>query len=181
MILSAQSIRRLPSLIEPFNESLLSSAGYDVRLAQTVTLSPGGCRLASTMERFTMPNWLMGEVVDKSTNARRFISLFNTRIQPGWCGYLTLEIVNHSDTWVRFEAGDAIAQIVFMRLDEPTESPYAGKYQDQTDGPVGPLDNIVTRHIDSIVTRHIVTQQQDEYACSCGRRWDVSEGDECVK
>ena len=170
MILSAQSIRRLPGLVEPFNDALLSGAGYDVRIAQNVTLPPRGCRLASTMERFTMPDWLMGEVVDKSTNARRFISLFNTRIQPGWCGYLTLEIVNHSDTWVRFDAGDPIAQIVFMRLDEPTESPYAGKYQDQTDGPVGPVDN-----------RHIVTQQQDEYACSCGRRWDVSEGDECVK
>lgn len=26
--------------------------------------------------------------------------------------------------------------------------------------------------------RHQVTQQQDEYACICGRRWDVSDGPE---
>jgi len=30
MILSAQSIRRLPGLVEPFNDALLSGAGYDV-------------------------------------------------------------------------------------------------------------------------------------------------------
>lgn len=28
------------------------------------------------------------------------------------------------------------------------------------------------------ITEHQITRQSDEYACSCGRRWDVSEGDE---
>lgn len=30
-----------------------------------------------------------------------------------------------------------IAQVVFHRLDEPAEQPYAGKYQDQEQGPQG--------------------------------------------
>lgn len=46
-------------------------------------------------------------------------------------GYLTLEIGNHSSERVLIEAGSPIAQIIFQRLDVPTEIPYDGKYQDQ--------------------------------------------------
>ena len=141
MILSAQSIRtRKP--IEPFYERTvvsgmsfgLSHAGYDVRIAETVILMPGHFSLASTVEKFDMPDDLIAMVHDKSTWARRGLSLFNTVIEPGWRGYLTLELTNSGHDLLRIHAGDPIAQIVFMRLDEPTESPYTGKYQDQEAG-----------------------------------------------
>lgn len=35
------------------------------------------------------------------------------------------------------------------------------------DGPSAPNDN----------SRHHVRQENDEYACSCGKRWDVSDGE----
>src|SRR5262249_10096909 len=54
---------------------------------------------------------------------------------PGWPGYLTLEISNHSQTEVIIDAGEPIAQIVFELLDFPTEQPYAGKYYNQERGP----------------------------------------------
>lgn len=82
-----------------------------------------------------MPHDVCADVKDKSTWARRFITVQNTFIEPGWKGYLTLEIVNHSFRLVRIRRGDPIAQIVFMRLEEPTERPYTGKYQDQERGP----------------------------------------------
>jgi dCTP deaminase len=142
MILPAQTIRKLKPIL-PFVERTvhngmsfgLSHAGYDVRIAEEVWVMPGAFSLASTMEEFFMPKDLVAFVHDKSSWARLGLSLFNTVIEPGWCGYLTLELVNHSDEPLVIRAGDPIAQIIFMRLEEPTEKPYTGKYQNQKRGP----------------------------------------------
>jgi dCTP deaminase len=129
--------------IEPFFERTaehgmtfgLSACGYDVRIAESFVLWPLMFSLASTIERFQMPNDCCAMVMDKSTWARRGICVQNTIIEPGWCGYLTLEITNHHFWPVRFIAGMPIAQIVFQKLDEETELPYRGKYQNQQAGP----------------------------------------------
>lgn len=146
MILPAQTIRKLKP-ITPFHERTvhlgmsfgLSHAGYDVRIAETVVLSQGNFALASTIEHFDIPNDLIAFVHDKSTWARQGLSLFNTVIEPGWRGYLTLELVNNSRETLVIDGGSSIAQIVFMRLEEPTESAYAGKYQDQRAGAVSAM------------------------------------------
>lgn len=145
MTLSAQSIRHWPGLfIVPFNEPTvcegrtfgLSSCGYDVRIAGGLTLYPLIGRLASIVEHITMPDDLWAEVKDKSTNARQFIAVQNTVIEPGWRGHLTLELTLHRLRPVTLKSGTPIAQIMFHRLDEPTISPYAGKYQAQGPEPV---------------------------------------------
>ena len=143
MILSAQSIRKR-SLVEPFHERTalhgmtfgLSSAGYDVRIRERVILRPGDFALASTVERFTMPTDLIARVADKSSWARKGLTVQNTVIEPGWIGWLTLELANHGPNTIRLEAGAPIAQIIFELLDEPTEQPYAGRYQNQPPEPV---------------------------------------------
>jgi dCTP deaminase len=142
MILSAQSIRHR-GIITPFHERTvvngmtfgLSCHGYDIRIAERLYLEPGNFVLASSIERFDMPDDICGIVHDKSTWARCGIACQNTVIEAGWRGYLTLEISNHSDMPQQIAAGSPIAQIVFHMLDEPTEQPYAGKYQDQEAGP----------------------------------------------
>jgi dCTP deaminase len=160
MILSAQTIAKRSDfnevgdkpLLQPFVERQrfmgtscgLSPAGYDLRLVlgdgeKEHWLTPGEFLLAATLEKFTMPNDLLGLVHDKSTWARRGLSVFNTVIEPGWRGYLTLELVNHGQNTIHLLAGQGIAQVVFHLLDQPTELPYPddGKYQDQDYGPVG--------------------------------------------
>ena len=72
---------------------------------------------------------------DKSSWARRGIAVQNTLFDPGWSGYATLELSNHGQEIVTITAGDPIAQIVFHMLDQATEQPYQGKYQDQEAGP----------------------------------------------
>ena len=142
MILPTQLIRKLKPIL-PFHERTivsgmsfgLSHAGYDVRIAETIMLWPGPSVLASTVEEFFMPDDLVAFVHDKSSWARKGLSLFNTVIEPGWQGFLTLELVNHSAGALHIEAGSPIAQIIFMRLEEPTEKPYTGKYQNQGRGP----------------------------------------------
>ncbi len=144
MISSAQSIRRRAGMITPFHERTvvdgmtfgLSPAGYDIRIAGHIFVAGGGFVLASSVERFDMPLDVLGRVTDKSTWARRGLTVQNTVIEPGWRGYLTLELTNHSGTSITIRPGSPIAQILFELLDQPTEQPYAGKYQDQRAGAV---------------------------------------------
>jgi dCTP deaminase len=113
----------------------MSEAGYDIRIKQDVVLYPlRRFRIASTYEYFNMPNDVVAIVHDKSTWARRGLSVFNTVIEPGWRGWLTLELVYHRWWPLHIPAGAGIAQVLFHRLSEPAV--YSGKYQDQTDAPV---------------------------------------------
>lgn len=142
MILSAQSIRKIQP-VDPFVERGvirgrsfgLSVAGYDIRIDQNIMLEPNGFVLASSIEKFDMPDDILALVKDKSSWARLGLSVFNTVIEPGWRGYLTLELKNQRHRFLKIKRGDPIAQIIFHRLDEPTEAPYSGKYQDQGRGP----------------------------------------------
>lgn len=116
----------------------LSEAGIDLRIKQAVTLHPfRRFALASTIERFDMPPDLVAVVHDKSTWARRGLSVFNTVAEPGWKGWLTLELVYHGWGVLRIPAGAGIAQALFHQLSEPAE--YDGKYQGQADRPVAAI------------------------------------------
>lgn len=134
----------------------LSEAGYDIRIKQDVTftvqeqtqrciaevmnensmidMSFGRFALASTIEEFNMPSDLVGIVHDKSTWARKGLSVFNTVIEPGWKGFLTLELVYHGGGKLVIPAGSGIAQVIFHKLSLHRE--YNGKYQNQGDNPV---------------------------------------------
>jgi len=153
-VLSAQTIQALQP-VEPFCQRTrhngvtfgLGPAGYDVRVAEKLVLLPGQFVLASTVERFNMPGAVLAVVHDKSTWARRGLFVQNTVIEPGWRGFLTLEITYHGPPRlpdrgqtppavpIYVEAGSGIAQIVFHQLDHRTALPYEGKYQDQQAGP----------------------------------------------
>jgi dCTP deaminase len=152
MILPAQEIRRRcavsPPLISPFVERSvvrgmsygLGPASYDIRVAQRVIIAPGEFVLASTIERFCIPHDVLMVVHDKSSWARRGLSVFNTIFDPGWgepgrYAYATLELTNHGRSSLTILAGDPIAQVVCHLLTEPTTQPYTGKYQDQEPGP----------------------------------------------
>ncbi len=131
----------------------LSEAGYDIRIKQDIHFKPNpffqtgmDCSvngivtrnskftLASAIEEFDMPDCLVGIVHDKSTWARKGLSVFNTVIEPGWKGFLTLELVYHGNTELIIPAGSGIAQVIFHRTSNKVK--YEGKYQNQENKPV---------------------------------------------
>ena len=115
-------------------------AGYDIRadlLAEHgsfIVLGPGSYELIGSIERFQMPNFLLAEIADKSTWVRLGLTVQNSKAEPGWCGYLTLEIANHSQKPIKIYHGDPIAHIVFHEI-KGHVIPYNGKYQNQPRGP----------------------------------------------
>lgn len=116
----------------------MSEAGYDIRIKQDVLLHPfKRFSLASTMERFHMPDNMVAIVHDKSSWARRGLSVFNTVIEPGWQGYLTLELVYHGWRPLKIPSGSGIAQVIFHEIMAPIA--YRGKYQNQANKPVSAI------------------------------------------
>lgn len=92
--------------------------------------------LASIIEHMELPNHISAQVADKSSWARQGLSLFNTFVDPGWKGYLTLELKNCSKHKLFIDKGMPIAQLIFDTLDQSTDIPYRGKYYDQPNKPV---------------------------------------------
>ena len=123
----------------------LSEAGYDIRVKQYIefyetgvcvdgVFQTGNFTIASAVEEFQMPHNLVGIVHDKSTWARQGLSVFNTVIENGWCGFLTLELVYHGKKTLHIPAGAGIAQVIFHETSNFAS--YNGKYQNQADMPV---------------------------------------------
>ena len=130
----------------------LSHCGYDIRIRlpdnvstigghKAISMQPGQFLLASSIERIKMPSDLVAVVHDKSSWARMGLALQNTVLEPGWEGFITLELTTHRDIITLYD-GDPIAQIMFHRLEDPTEKPYSGKYQNQVAGAVEAINEI---------------------------------------
>ena len=136
----------------------LGEAGYDIRIKQEIRFYPvnpdaefkkfrvmtftndsftnddeGRFTLASAIEEFQMPTHLLGRVCDKSSWARKGLSVFNTVIEPGFIGGLTLELIYHGNTELIIPAGAPIAQVIFEEVKNPAQ--YNGKYQSQSSEP----------------------------------------------
>lgn len=95
----------------------------------------GRTALASSVEEFQVPNHLWGELRNKSSHARRFFdATIGTDAEPGWKGFLTIEIIFHGNEPIVLPAGSAIAKTVFHEIKNPIA--YSGKYQNQEDNPV---------------------------------------------
>lgn len=168
MVVNGNSLYRSSQLLDVPDRKIsehgvsygLGEAGYDIRIKQDITfyrlfgLIPmvkvvdgnqvsrhlGKFTLASAIEKFNMSPSCVAIVHDKSTWARRALSVFNTVIEPGWKGYLTLELVYHGRKKLHIPAGSGIAQVLFHLVQEPAN--YNGKYQNQEDKPVSARPSI---------------------------------------
>lgn len=136
--------------IDPFIESDLQGASVDLRLGETIIyrgqnhvlpqhtiqnaflLPPGGTCLAQTSARIHTPHDCVARVEGKSSIGRQFVVVHCTAgwCDPGFDGYITLEIANHSDMHsFLLEPNMPICQLTFLQLDQPAERQYKGKYQ----------------------------------------------------
>lgn len=164
VLLAAQPIRDMLNCKVQHNglSHGLAEVGYDIRVKQEIIFEPGfggqprmswACDtmsgvgdflIASAIEEFQMPTDLMGVVHDKSTWARKGLSVFNTVIEPGWNGFLTLELVYHGHERLHIPAGTGIAQVIFHQTACSAE--YDGKYQNQPDRPVEAITKTACEH-----------------------------------
>ena len=97
-------------------------------------IPPNSFILARSVEYIKVPPDVLCICLGKSTYARCGIIVNTTPLEPGWEGFVTLEISNTAPLPAKIYANEGIAQIIFIRADERCEVTYAdraGKYQCQ--------------------------------------------------
>ncbi len=113
--------------------SLRSEIVYREFEEEFVTIPPHSFLLATTMEYVELPENLTAFVEGRSSIGRIGLFIQNAGwVDPGFKGQITLELYNANSLPIRLEAGRRICQLVFCKMDQKAEFPYAGKYQGQS-------------------------------------------------
>ncbi len=101
-------------------------------------LHPGEFVLGSTLERVRVAEDIVARLEGKSSLGRIGLLIHSTAgfVDPGFDGYLTLELSNVSNLPIAIYPGMTIGQISFYQLTTPADHPYGShsagsKYQGQ--------------------------------------------------
>jgi dCTP deaminase len=108
----------------------------EVKPDEPFILHPGEFVLGSTLERVSIPNDLVARLEGKSSLGRLGLLIHSTAgyVDPGWDGYLTLELSNVANLPITLYPGMKIGQISFFMLTTEADVPYGSagnKYQGQ--------------------------------------------------
>src|SRR5919201_3686579 len=109
-----------------------------VAAGEPFILHPGEFVLGSTLERVRIPDDMVARLEGKSSLGRLGLLIHSTAgyVDPGWDGFLTLELSNVANLPITIYFGMKIGQLSFVQLTEPAETPYGAdglgsKYQGQ--------------------------------------------------
>src|SRR6059058_2919156 len=90
----------------------------EVKPDEPFILHPGEFVLGSTLERVAIPDDLVARLEGKSSLGRLGLLIHSTAgyVDPGWDGYLTLELSNVARLPITIYLGMRIGQLSFLRL-----------------------------------------------------------------
>ena len=99
-------------------------------IEQNLVLNPGEQVITCSNHSYKMPLDHFGLVQTKGTLARLFVQVTcnDGQVEPGFDGYITLEIVNMSPWVVEIPAGSDIAQMYLFKCSTPASKAYHGRY-----------------------------------------------------
>lgn len=110
----------------------------EVGEGEPLILHPGEFVLGATLERVALSDDLVGRLEGKSSLGRLGLLIHTTAgfVDPGFDGFLTLELSNVANLPITVYPGMKIGQISFLRMTSPADHPYGSsvlgsKYQNQ--------------------------------------------------
>lgn len=125
-------IKKHPNNIEECHKKI------KINYHESFILHPGELVLGSTLEYFSIPKDLMGYVIGKSSWGRAGLIIATaTKVDPGFKGCITLEIINEGTAPIVVYPGLPIAQLVLHNINTTVENEYTGNYKFSV-GPVFP-------------------------------------------
>jgi dCTP deaminase len=118
------------SVVDP--KQFRPDAFVDICASECI-IPPNSFALARSIEYFRIPDTILAFCIGKSTYARCGIIVNVTPFEPGWRGYVTIEISNTTPLPAKIYAGEGIAQVIFFEgvAPEVTYADRDGKYMDQ--------------------------------------------------
>ncbi len=110
-------------------------------IEEPFVLHPGEFVLGTTFERVTLSNKVVARLEGKSSLGRIGLLIHSTAgfVDPGFAGYLTLELSNVANLPIKIYPEMKIGQISFYYLNSPSESEYGSEtYGSKYQGQEGP-------------------------------------------
>jgi len=90
---------------------------------EILVLHPGTFVLGVTWQYIGLPNSVYAQVFSRSTWGRTGLTVATAiSVHPGFCGCLTLELVNNGNAPLALHPGTRIAQIVFFNVESVQEN-----------------------------------------------------------
>lgn len=131
------------SYIDPAEHQPFLTQRIEVESGQPFILHPGEFVLASTYERFILPDDMAARLEGKSSLGRLGLLTHSTAgwIDPGFDGTVTLELSNVANLPIKLWPGMKIGQVCFFNTSSPVDQPYGrmglgSHYQCQQRGPL---------------------------------------------
>jgi dCTP deaminase len=115
--------------LEPFEQSCLNPAGYDLRSLKNIVLKPKCYKLVATLETVELGLDVTSYLHIRSSLAREGVIGSFAVVDPGFRGQLTLNLHNISEKSITIGEGERIVQIVFHKLGSTAGKGYNGSYQ----------------------------------------------------
>lgn len=115
--------------VDPAEDQGELTEQFSVSEGEPWILHPGEFVLGSTFERVHISSQIAARLEGKSSLGRLGILTHSTAgfIDPGFNGYITLELSNVSPLPVKLWPGMKIGQICFFELSSPAEHPYGSQ------------------------------------------------------
>ena len=113
---------------------IFKKESFVTKVGKECIIPPNSFALASTVEKFKIPDDILVICLGKSTYARCGIIVNVTPLEPGWTGHVTLELSNSTPLPAKVYANEGCCQFIFLKGNERPEVTYAdrkGKYMDQ--------------------------------------------------
>ncbi len=115
--------------VDPAEDQGELTEQFSVAQGEPWILHPGEFVLGSALERVHISSQIAARLEGKSSLGRLGILTHSTAgfIDPGFNGYITLELSNVSPLPVKLWPGMKIGQICFFELSSPAEHPYGSQ------------------------------------------------------
>lgn len=177
MILTAQQIteayRRSDILIDPFDEEQVQAATYDLRVGDQgattsskklvniretgyLLIQPGDFGVMTVLEEIRLGHQYAARFGLRSKYARKgLMATTGPQIDPGYHGRLIVGITNLTPKPISLAYKDDFVSVEFHRLEEPTQKPYDGPYQDRLE--LGPEEVEFIMETEGMALSEIIT------------------------
>lgn len=96
-----------------------NDVGYDLYLAEDVTIESGERRDVNCGVAIAMPDWLYGRITGRSSSVRKGLLVHEGIIDPGYRGPLLAYVTNLNEDTISLDKGDRVAQLIFAPAIRP--------------------------------------------------------------
>lgn len=129
--------------IDPYDKSLSKDVTKIVEVTEKepFILQPGDFVLATTIEHFELPPYLVARLEGRSSLGRLGIVVHSTAsiFEPGWKGKVVMELGNMGRMPVALYPGMRICALTFEELSTPADVPYNKKKNAKYAGQTAPI------------------------------------------